>query len=144
MKKQRGFTVVEVMIAIIVLCLMTAFFVIQRNDLEKASRDDTRKTAINAMYYSLKEGYYVEHGYYPRAISRSTLSTVDPKLFTDPDGYTLEGDKCVYTDGDNKQQADGKCNYHYEATDCDKDGKCQHFTLRAKLEAEGDYVKAVK
>lgn len=142
MKKQRGFTVVEVMVAIVVLCLMTYFFIVQRGDLEKADRDNQRKQAINAMYYVLTEDYYKDNGYYPRTISRKTLPAVDPKLFTDPSGYTLDGDRCVYTDKKDKQRLDGKCEYSYESKDCDGDGKCRGFTLRAKMEAEGEYKKS--
>ena len=39
MKRERGFTVVEVSIVVVVLIVLAVFFVIQRNDLEKASRD---------------------------------------------------------------------------------------------------------
>lgn len=141
MKKQQGFTVIEVMVALVVLCLMTFFFIVQRGDMEKASRDSQRKQAINAMYYVLTEDYYKDNGYYPRTISRKMLPAVDPKLFTDPSGYTLEGDKCIYTDKNDKQKLDGKCEYAYEPKNCGDDGKCRGFTLRAKLEAEGEYKK---
>lgn len=141
-KEQRGFTVIEVMVALVVLIVMTGFFIFQRQDVEKAARDQQRKTAINAMYYALTEGYFKEHSYYPQTISRKTLPTVDPTLFTDPSGNTLEGDKCVYTDKNDKQQNDGSCDYRYKATDCDRDGKCKKFTLTAKLEAEGEYKKS--
>ena len=92
MKREKGFTVIEVAIVVVVLIVLAVFFIIQRNGLEEASRDQERKTAINAMYYSLTEGFYAENGYYPRTISREQLPTVDPTLFTDPSGYTLEGD----------------------------------------------------
>ena len=92
---EKGFTVIEVMIVIIVLIVLATFFVIQRDDLEKANRDETRKQAINSMYYALVEGFYKENGYYPRTISREQLPTVDPTLFTDPSGFTLNGDTCV-------------------------------------------------
>ena len=141
MKRERGFTVVEVSIVVIVLIVLAVFFIIQRNDLEKANRDQERKMAINSMYYSLTEGFYVDNGYYPRTISREQLPTVDPTLFTDPSGYTLEGDTCVYTD-DDEQKADGQCEYHYIASDCDNDGKCKSFKLSADMEKEADYTKS--
>ena len=75
---EKGFTVVEVMIVIVVLIVLATFFVIQRDGLEKANRDETRKQAINSMYYALTEGFYKENGYYPRTISREQLPTVDP------------------------------------------------------------------
>ena len=118
MKREKGFTVIEVVIVVVVLIVLAVFFIIQRNGLEEASRDQERKTAINAMYYSLTEGFYAENGYYPRTISREQLPTVDPTLFTDPSGYT-----------------------HYLPADCDNDGKCKSFTLSADLETEADYQK---
>ena len=142
MKKNRGFTVVEVTIAVVVLVVLATFFVIQRNQLEATNRDQRRKTAINAMYYVLTEDYYREHNYYPRTISRDDLPAVDPTMFTDPSGYTLDGDKCVYTDDKDQQQADGKCEYHYSPKDCNGDGQCQGFTLTADLETEADYKKS--
>ena len=42
---EKGFTVVEVMIVIVVLIVLATFFVIQRDGLEKANRDETRKQA---------------------------------------------------------------------------------------------------
>lgn len=67
---------------------------------------------------------------------------IDPTLFTDPSGYTLNGDKCVYTNIQGEQKTNGKCEYRYSATDCDSDGKCKNFALTAKLEAEADYTKS--
>lgn len=142
MKREKGFTVVEVVVVIVILTTLATFFILQRSSLEKASRDQQRKTAINAMYYALKEGYHREHGNYPLRISREQLPMIDPTLFTDPSGYTLNGDKCVYTNIQGEQKTNGKCEYRYSATDCDSDGKCKNFTLTAKLEAEADYTKS--
>lgn len=138
---EKGFTVVEVMVVIVVLIVLATFFVVQRDGLEKANRDEIRKQAINSMYYALVEGFYEENGYYPRTISREQLPTVDPTLFTDPSGLTLNGDVCVYTNDDDEQQTDGQCEYHYSASNCDSDGKCQQFTLTADMETEADYQK---
>lgn len=142
MKKQAGFTAIELIVAFIVLALLAVFFVIQRNDLETASRDQTRKTAINAMYYDLVEVYYKQNKYYPQTISRSNLKAVDPILFTDPDGFTLNGNECTYTDWDDKQATDGDCNYHYAPTECNADGHCQKFKLSSDMEAEESYSKS--
>lgn len=140
----RGFTVIEMMVAVVVLVTLAVFFVVQRDSLEKANRDQERKTAVNAMYYALTESFHKEKGYYPRTISRKELTVVDPTLFTDPSGYTLDGDKCTYTNDNDEQKTDGKCEYRYSASDCDNDGKCRNFTLTADLEAEADYRKSSK
>lgn len=141
MRREKGFTVIEVMVVVVVLVVLATFFILQRDSLEEASRDQERKTAINAMYYALTEGYYQENGYYPRTISREQLPTVDPTLFTDPSGYTLNGDTCTYTSDEDEHKDDGQCEYHYEAEDCDNDGKCQSFKLTADLETEANYSR---
>lgn len=142
MKKQAGFTVIEVMIAVVVLTVLAVFFIAQRSDLEKAGMDKQRKIAINTMYYALKEGYFKEHGYYPRTISRETLPTVDPTLFTDPGGATLDGDKCMYVKDGKHVVADGKCQYHYAPENCNSEGHCQGFKLTADLQMEQVYQKS--
>ena len=142
MRKQSGFTVIELLIATAVLVTLTVFFVIQRNDLEVAARDQQRKVAINAFYYDLTEVYYAENGYYPRTISRDNLKAVDPTLFTDPFDYTLNGDSCVYTDMDGEQALNGDCDYAYSSRDCNEQGQCKAFKLTAFLEKEGAYEKS--
>ena len=66
MKKQAGFTAIELVVSFIVLVTLAVFFVIQRGNMETAARDQTRKTAVNAMYYGLTEVYYQQNKYYPK------------------------------------------------------------------------------
>lgn len=142
MKKQAGFTAIELLVAFVVLVTLTVFFAIQRSDLSTAMRDQTRKTAINAMYFNLTEVSYQQNKYYPETISRNNLKAVDPELFTDPDGFTLDGNKCTYASLDDDQATDGNCNYHYAPSDCNSDGHCQSFKLTADMEAEAAYSKS--
>lgn len=140
-KSDSGFTLIELILAFLVLVTLAVFFVIQRNDVEASSRDQIRKAAINSMYYALTEDFYKTHNYYPITISRDNLKSVDPAIFTDPSGYTLNGDQCTYTSIDDKQAIDGDCEYFYQAENCTNDGKCKEFKLTASLEKEGDYHK---
>lgn len=125
MKQQRGFTVIELLVAIVFTLAAGTIFMIQKNDLDVTHRDTQRKTAINAFFYGLKKVYYTEHKSYPETLDEKTLAFVDPTLFKDPNGKKL---------GD--QQSD----YRYEPTSCNN-GKCQGFTLRADLQKEKDYIK---
>lgn len=124
--KQRGFTVIELLVAITILITVGAVFFVQKSNLESASRDDTRRTAINAMYYNLEDVFFVKNKYYPQTIDSKNLTAMDADLFTDPDGITLG------TSGSD---------YRYEAKNCTLDGQCKAYTLRASLENEADYVK---
>lgn len=126
MKRSAGFTVIELIVAIIFLAAASVILFSQRQSLVATQRDDTRKTAINAMYYSLEEVFYAKNGYYPSKIDETNLSSMDPTLFTDPDGQAI-----------NTSTSD----YRYEPTNCDISGKCQSYSLRGLLEKEADYVK---
>ncbi len=134
--KQRGFTVIELLIAIVFLVFVGILFVVQKNNIEVASRDEKRKIAINAMHYSLEESFYAKNAYYPNEINQDNLTSMDADLFTDPKGVKLG--QLATTD-----DASVASDYRYEPTNC-TDGKCKGYTLRADLENEADFVKKSK
>lgn len=121
----RGFTVIELLAATVLLIMIGIVFWTQTNSIQTALRDDKRKIAINAMYYSLEEVYHKTNGDYPKLLSASTLPSVDKNLFNDPNGNTL---------------GEASSDYRYQGTNCTGD-TCQSYTLRSKLESEADYVK---
>lgn len=139
-KNEKGFTVVEIVFAILVLAILAGFFVVQRNSIEAGKRDQQRKTAVNAMYYNLKEVYFAKNKSYPKTISRDNLTAIDPDLFTDPNGGILNGEKCSYKNGAELSQS--FCNYHYQPSDCDSEGKCKNFKITADMETESEYSKS--
>ena len=120
-----GFTVIELIVVIVILAATAFLFITQKNALESAGRDDQRKTAINAIHYSLEEVYFAQNESYPRTVSADILPSVDPALFTDPNGVTI---------------GSANSSYRYEATNCSDDG-CAAYTLRTTLENEADFVK---
>ncbi len=123
--KSRGFTVVEVLVVVTVLIFASILFFVQKNNLEVAARDGQRKTAVNAMYYSLEEVFFKQNNYYPRTINETNLPSVDPALFTDTNNVKL---------------GESTSEYRYEPANC-IDDKCTAYTLRTSLENEADYVK---
>jgi type II secretory pathway pseudopilin PulG len=142
MKRQFGFTAIELLVAFVVLATLTIFFAVQRHDLEVATRDQARKVAVNAMYYDLTEVFYAQNKYYPETISRNNLKAIDPALFIDPDKFMLNGTECTYTDGEDKKPANNDCNYRYTPSECNEKGECQKFKLTADMEAEAAYTKS--
>lgn len=124
--KQRGFTVIELLVVIVVLSVGAWLFFSERATVEAASRDAERKVAINAMYYNLEEVFYETNGYYPRKIDSKTLRAMDTALFTDPDGIKL---------------GESESDYRYEPTNCSVDDKCTAYTLRSSMEREDDFVR---
>lgn len=125
MKTKGGFTVLELAIVAGFATLALVLFFVQKANVDAMQRDDERKISINAMYYALEEGFFVQNGYYPETISEENLTVIDPNLFTDPLGINLG------TEGSS---------YSYESANCE-DGRCKEYTLKAILEKEDDYVK---
>lgn len=125
MQNQRGFTVFELIVAVVFLVIAGTFFFIQKRDLEVANRDSARKTAVNSIYYVLEDVYYPANTGYPEHITSDGLKGIDPTVLKDPNGKALG--------------ASGS-NYSYTAKDC-TDGKCKSYTLTANLENEADYTK---
>lgn len=125
MKYTRGFTVIELLIVVVLLIAASMLFFVQKNNVEIAARDETSKTSINAMYYSLEEVYFKQNKSYPRVISSTVLPSVDPNLFEDPTGVKI---------------GESDSNFSYEASNCDGD-TCKAYTLRTTLQNEDDYIK---
>jgi hypothetical protein len=125
-KSSKGFTVVELVFIAVLLGFASILFFIQKNNIETIAKDDKRKTSINAMYYSLEEVFYPTNGFYPQTISSDNLKSVDPALFTDPDGIKMNTSGSAYS---------------YTPTNCEND-KCKSYTLKTTLENEADYTKA--
>jgi type II secretory pathway pseudopilin PulG len=127
-KQTRGFTVIELIVIVAILAAASVLFFIQKHNVEIAGRDNERKTAINAMYYSLEEVFYKANKYYPATINETNLPSVDPELFTDPNGVKIG------TSGSD---------YRYEPVNCTNDA-CKSYTLRSALQNEADFVKESK
>ncbi len=125
MKRQSGFTVLELIVAVVFLLVAGTFFFIQKRDLEIANRDMQRKTAINSMYYTLEDVFYPAAGNYPEHLAADQLKGIDPSILKDPNG------KAVGSQGSD---------YNYVPKDC-TDGKCRSYSLTANLENEADYTK---
>jgi len=121
----KGFTIIELLFVIVLVGAASVLFFVQKNNLEVAGRDEVRKTSINAMYYSIEEVYFKTNGFYPRTIDSAVLTSVDPALFSDPEGVKI---------------GESNSEYRYEPYNCDGD-KCKSYTLRSTLENEDDYVK---
>ena len=107
MKHSKGFTVIELVVAIVLIAIAGTLFFVEKAQIEQARRDSERKVAINAMYYALEEVFYPQNKYYPNSIDSKVLRSVDPELFNDPFGTKI-GTKGA--------------EYRYEPTGCATDG----------------------
>lgn len=126
MSKNRGFTLTEMMIAVIFVLFVGVIFYLLTSGLQASHRDIQRKTAINSIYYNLVEVAKPALGGYPRVITAEQLKAMDSALLTDPQG---------------KMIGDRGSDYIYEPTSCNGGDICQSFALRAVLEREDMFTK---
>lgn len=126
MKRQSGFTVLELIVAVVFLVVTGTFFYMQKRDLEIANRDTMRKTAINSIYYTLEDIYYQANNAYPEHLTADQLRGVDPAMLKDPNGKAFDTEGSDYT---------------YTPKDC-VDAKCRSYILSANLENEADFIKS--
>lgn len=136
MKRSSGFTVIELICVVALLAGASVLFFVQKNALETTRRDEQRKTAINAMHYGLEEVYFANNKSYPRTLDEKSLTSIDPALFTDPNGVKLGQTTVIF----NEQEQAVESNYKYEPTGC-TDASCTGYSLRTSLENEDDFIK---
>lgn len=125
MNTKKGFTVFEIIVVAVFVTISIILFLIQKSNLDAMERDEARKSAINAMYYALEEGFYKENGYYPEEINEDVIPYIDPALWSDPFGFYIN---------------DSNGAYSYTPASCKK-GKCEEYVLKTMLEKEDDYIK---
>lgn len=139
-KNNRGFTIVELLIVIVVIGILAALVIVTYNGIQQKARDTERKTDINAVASHL-EAYNAQNGRYPTLANvndatfrAANMKGLDPAALQDPKGASQA---LVATVGVNE--------YAYVATPagCDNgaNGDCAQYTLTATLEGGGTYVK---
>lgn len=127
MKASRGFSVVELMVAIVFLGVVGTVIYEQQGALRSIHRDQSRKVAMNEIYYNLEEVVKPKLGGYPRLLTAAQLTAMDKRYLKDPAGVLV---------GASDSQ------YRYEPTGCNGGDVCRGYTLRADLEREADFVRS--
>lgn len=126
MKTSSGFTVVELLMAVLFLGILLTVGFDRYQAVQTVHRDQDRKIAINAIYSNLEEVVKPSLNGYPRILNAAQLTAMDKKLLIDPKGARI---------------GDARSDYRYEPTGCSGGDICRAFTLRANLEKEADYIK---
>ncbi|MCA9344123.1 MAG: prepilin-type N-terminal cleavage/methylation domain-containing protein [Candidatus Nomurabacteria bacterium] len=136
-KKQRGFTIVELLIVIVVIGILAALVITTYSGIQQKGRDTERQTDIKAIHGQL-EAYYAQNGHYP------TLANVNDSTFRGANMKGLDADALQDPKGSAQTLvATATANsYSYAVTPagCDNgaNGECTAYTLTATLEGTID------
>lgn len=139
-RNNRGFTIVELLIVIVVIGILAGLVIVTYNGIQQKARDTERKTDVNALA-SHAEAYNAQAGNYPSLtqFNDSTFRSTNMKGL--PDG-ALQDPKGSGATLCNSVQAN--CYAYVPApSGCDNgtNGDCASYTLTATLESGGTYVK---
>jgi prepilin-type N-terminal cleavage/methylation domain-containing protein len=138
--KQKGFTIVELLIVIVVIGILVALVITTFSGIQRRARDTERQTDIKAIH-SQVEAYYAQNGHYP------TLANVndDSWVGTNLAGLDLGALQDPNGSGNDLQATAASDIYAYGVTPsgCDNatGGDCTAYTLTATLEGGGTYAK---
>jgi prepilin-type N-terminal cleavage/methylation domain-containing protein len=126
-KQDKGFTIIELLIVIVVIGILAALVLNAFGNIQERARDTERKTDINSIHTQL-ELYYADSTSYPNGTTKAALSTAMPDLndeaLTDPNG------------GDINTGATNGYTYTPAPAGCAA-GACTSYTLGTTMEEDG-------
>lgn len=144
LKRQEGFTIVELLIVIVVIGILAALVITTFSGIQQRARNTERETDLKAVQGQL-EAYYADNGRYPTLANLNDASwrtsnniKLDKEALYDPKGDKTSTTPLAATAAANV--------YAYAVTPagCDNtaaNGDCTAYTLTATKEGGGTYVK---
>jgi prepilin-type N-terminal cleavage/methylation domain-containing protein len=139
LRKQQGFTIVELLIVIVVIGILAALVVTTFTGIQQRARDTERETDVKAVHGQV-EAYYAQNGKYP------TLANLNDSSWRTTNMKGLDADALKDPKGSAQTLAAAAAAnvYSYVATPsgCDNSTTdCTGYTLTATKEGGGTYVK---
>jgi prepilin-type N-terminal cleavage/methylation domain-containing protein len=139
-RDQRGFTIVELLIVIVVIGILAALVVTTYGGIQAKGRDSQRQADVSALQTQI-EAFYANNNYYPPLdnINNSTwrntnMKSLDQGAMTDPSSSTatLSGSAA----SSSNQKVYGYVATNAAGTACVQDSQdCTSYTLTAYLES---------
>jgi type II secretion system protein G len=139
LKKQKGFTIVELLIVIVVIGILAGLVITTFTGIQQKARNTERQTDIKAIHGQL-EAYYAQNGKYPTLANMNdstwrgtNMKGLDAEALKDPKGsaQTLAAAAAANT-----------YSYVVTPTSCDDiTTDCTGYTLTGTYEGSGTFVK---
>lgn len=154
--KNKGFTIVELLIVIIVIGILATLVIALFTSAKKKARDSQRQTDIVALQGYI-EGYYAETGKYPtlanmndtaaEGFRETSLEGLDPAALFDPKDNRASADTYASTASalvDSTTEVENRYAYSVLPANCDNETTdCASYTLIADLEGNpGTFKKS--
>lgn len=152
LKKQKGFTIVELLIVIIVIAILATLVIMTFSGIQQKGRDAQRRTDIGAIQAAVT-AFYTEKGYYPTAadLNDATFRTnntkgLDPEALRDPKQAASDANigtaDATATSTTYGYVASGGASCTNTAASVDGTTTCSNFKITAHLESDNSiYTK---
>lgn len=124
MRKKSAFTVIELLIAIVILTTAGILGYSNIKDLRQINADRQMKMTVNSLHYQLQSFYQINK-FYPQELTTKSLPGTAPDLLVDPSGNDINKPNSSVT---------------YSPKDC-KANRCNKYTLEAILYKEANFIK---
>lgn len=148
MRKNHGFTLVELIVVIVVISVLAVIGIASFSYVQKSARDSSRSSKTNLVVESL-EKYYSQNGEYPgcqamtqsgSTVTSKTLPGLDPSTLvtpSSPSGTTNSYGCTALTAGS------GSDTYAYvgdSSSDCSTGASCLEYTVQYREETTGNII----
>jgi type II secretion system protein G len=146
LKQQKGFTIVELLIVIVVIGILATLVIVTFTGIQQKARNTKRQTDINAIQ-SHVEAYKAQNGYYPSRANINDTSTTPRWIATNMKGLDPSALQDPKGSAQTVAAATSATSYGYApvndaGTTCEADATtCSGYTLEATLEGGGTYQK---
>jgi general secretion pathway protein G len=149
LKKQKGFTIVELLIVIVVIGILATLVIVTFAGIQQKGRDSQRQTDINALQ-SHVEAYYAQTGTYPAlsmindaAFRSANMKGLDPEALKDPKATGNDLAATVSATQYRYAPLAGGAACTVTGTGASATANCDSYTLEADLEGSAtNYSKS--
>lgn len=152
-KSAHGFTIIELLIVLVVIGILSTLVITTYSGVQSKNRNNDRQATIDTLQGQL-ETYYAQNNMYPTLGNvnsaewrKANLKGLPNDALKDP-SWDKDNKSCTFNNEPTASTEPADNCYAYQVTTadgsaCDNQATpCAQYTLTAKLEGSGKYVKS--